>query len=181
MLKFRLVVDGIDVDDWDVIDALAEAAPGVQFMSRDGVTYAIVISEASLVDALLDVTSAVASVVAGARCLRVDEDFVAIPDVARRCDVSRETVRLWTLKPDFPAARGVVGNGIKIWDWATVNGWLQRVHLGGLGDTAQLLGPRDIERANALLRQSTAPSVSIKGSGSATAWRTVPSEGARST
>lgn len=176
MLKFHLAVDGIDLEDWDVLDALAEQAPDVQFVARDGATFAIVITDASLVDALLDTTSAITAVVPDAVCTRIDEDYVATPDIAKRCDVSRETVRLWSLKPDFPVARGVVGNGIKIWDWATINQWLLAAYHGELGDTARLLLPQDVARANALLRKL--PAAPAASGPAPSAWTPVP-EGRR--
>ncbi len=61
--------------------------------------------------------------------LRVDSDLVAIPDIARRIDRTRENVRQFadgTRGPGgFPACVGVVGDAIRVWRWADVESWLR--------------------------------------------------------
>lgn len=154
MLKFHLIVDGIDVDDFQQLDALYEVRPELQFSERDGFTVATVLTDdINLLRAVERVVADVRDAVPGARVLRVDEELVATPDIARRCDVTRQAVRLWTQRDNFPAPRGVVGNGIRVWDWASVNRWLQTTHHGVLGDDARLLRPSEVAQVNAMLQR----------------------------
>lgn len=154
VLKFHLIVDGIDVDDFQQLDALYEVRPELQFSERDGFTVATVLTDdTNLLRAVEAVAADVRDAVPGARVLRVDEELVATPDIARRCDVTRQAVRLWTQRDDFPAPRGSVGNGIRVWDWASVNRWLQTTHHGVLGDDARLLRPSEVAQVNAMLQR----------------------------
>lgn len=63
----------------------------------------------------------------GAIAVRVDQDLVSIPDVAERTDRSRESIRLLVEGKrgpgGFPSPIGIVGDGIRVWPWATVVDW----------------------------------------------------------
>lgn len=153
-LKFTLAFAGIDLDDFDLLACLLDVLPEVHWGEVDGEVQADVFSEhASFVKAVQHVDDAVRDVAPEARATHLVEDFVATPDIAKRTHVNRETVRLWSKEDTFPRPRGVVGNGIKIWDWAVVNAWLQREHAGALGDDYRYPTPVEIAQVNAFLRQ----------------------------
>ena len=153
-LKFTLAFAGIDLDDFDLLDRLAEQLPDVHWGEVDDEVQAdVFVRDLSITETATYVVDTVRKVAPTARAVRVIEDFVAIPDIARRTDVSREAARLWSKEASFPLPRGVVGNGIKIWDWAAVNSWLRREHAGALGDPYRLPSPAELAQVNTLLRQ----------------------------
>lgn len=72
--------------------------------------------------------------------LRVDPDLVNTSEIARRLDVSRETVRLWSLgrrRAGFPSPYSDVGDS-QIWRWAHVWEWAVGQHLPIDGDERPL-------------------------------------------
>lgn len=151
-LRFTLAFAGIDLDDLGLLGRLLDVLPGVRWGAVDGEVQADVFSErASFVKAVQHVDGAVRGVVPDARAIRLVEDFVATPDIAKRAHVNRETVRLWSKEETFPRPRGVVGNGIKIWDWPAVNSWLKHEHAGALGDGFRYPTPAEIAQVNAFL------------------------------
>jgi predicted DNA-binding transcriptional regulator AlpA len=153
-LKFTLAFVGIDIDDFDLLDRLVESLPDAHWGEVDGEVQADVYArDASLMEAVQHVAEVVRAVAPEARATRLTEDFVAVPDVAKRSDVNRETVRLWAKEANFPRPRGVVGNGIKIWDWSAVNSWLRHEHAGALGDRYRHPSPAETAQANTFLRQ----------------------------
>jgi hypothetical protein len=131
VIKFRLniVFSGIDFDDDEVFQALAER-PHILWRSQSGVSYATAIVDArSALTAAEIVTKLVMNLVPTAQPIRLDEDLVSISDVASRVGVTREAVRNWangTRHANFPLPRGVVGDQIRVWAWADVNGWLRK-------------------------------------------------------
>jgi predicted DNA-binding transcriptional regulator AlpA len=153
-LKFMLAFTGIDLDDFHLLARLLDVLPDVHWGEVDGEVQADVFSrQHSFVKATQHVEDAVRQAAPDARATRLVEDFVAIPDIAKRAHVNRETVRLWSKEDAFPRPRDVVGNGIKIWDWTAVNTWLQREHAGALGDAYRYPTPAETAQVNAFLRQ----------------------------
>jgi hypothetical protein len=130
MTTFRLNIafSGVDFDDDDVFEALA-AFPNIVWRSHGDSALATAIVDApSALKAADLVTQQVATSVPSARPIRLDEDLVAIPDVASRVGVTREAVRNWAngaRHANFPLPKGVVGDGIKVWAWSDVNCWLR--------------------------------------------------------
>lgn len=63
----------------------------------------------------------------GARVLRVDRELVSVPDIAERTGRSRESVRQHANgtrgSGGFPSPVGIVGDGIRVWEWAPVFEW----------------------------------------------------------
>lgn len=153
-LKFTVAFDGIDIEDLDLLDRLAEDLPNVHWGEVDGEVQAdVFVRGLPLTEAVTHVVETIRTIAPTAQAIRALEDFVAIPDIARRTDVTREAARLWSKEASFPPPRGVVGNGIKIWDWAAVNSWLRREHAGALGDPYRHPSPAELAQANTLLRQ----------------------------
>jgi hypothetical protein len=62
--------------------------------------------------------------------LRIDDDLVDAPEIARRLGVTRQAVSLWTLgdrgSGDFPRVDCVIGRH-RVWRWADVVAWARRV------------------------------------------------------
>ena len=71
---------------------------------------------------------------------RLDQDLVAIPDIAVRTNRSRESVRLLVDGKrgpgGFPGPIGTVGDGIRIWPWASVLQWFAHRLGADLGEHA---------------------------------------------
>jgi len=129
-MKFRLniVFSGVDLDDEDVFEALAERSDILWRAQADAAFATATVEAPSALKAADLVAEAVIERVPSARPIQLDEDLVAIPDVASRVGVTREAVRNWangTRHANFPLPRGVVGDGIKVWAWADVNSWLR--------------------------------------------------------
>jgi hypothetical protein len=132
--RLNVVFSGIDFDDDDVFEALASFR-NIVWRAQGAYAFATATLEAtSALEAAALVVQQVTTCVASASPIRLDEDLVAIPDIASRLGVTREAVRLWAngaRHSNFPLPRGVVGNGIKVWTWSDVNGWLrQNLNLG---------------------------------------------------
>ncbi len=134
--RLDLVFRDIERDD-DTLDLL-ETVPDVHWVFQSGITRAVAtVYAATAIDAASWLIAQVTDRVPAARPVHIDRDFVAIPDIAERLGVNRETVRTWVngsrrSAASFPAASGVVGDGIKIWPWAVINDWAERNV--GLGD-----------------------------------------------
>ena len=134
---FSLLYNGIDIDDDDTLDLLS-AAPEIAWLSNHGAVYAIAVVEAaSALKAAQDVVRTISAIVPTASPVRVEEDLVAVTDIATRVGVSRESVRLWVENKrgpgGFPCPRGHVGGDAqRVWDWGSVQRWLrENYRLGG--------------------------------------------------
>lgn len=157
MTTFRLTIifSGIDFDDDHVFDALGKLSK-ISWRAQGPFAFCTAIADASTALKAADVvTQQVTKLVPSARPVRLDEDLVAIPDVAGRIGVTREAVRNWangTRHANFPLPRGVVGDGIKVWAWADVNTWL-RENLS-LGDPEEFASAHDAALINALFAET---------------------------
>ena len=153
MTTFRLniVFSGIDFDDDEVFERLGEF-PNIAWRAQGDLAFATATIDATSALKAADlVTRQVAGSVPSARAVRLDEDLVAIPDVASRVGVTREAVRNWangTRHANFPLPKGVVGDGIKVWAWSDVNAWL-RENLN-FGDSVEFPTAHDAALVNAL-------------------------------
>jgi hypothetical protein len=132
--RLNIVFSGVDFDEDEVFEGLAEI-PNILWRAQGAFAFATATIEAdSALKAADLVTQQVNERVPSARALRLDEDLVAIPDIANRVGVTREAVRNWangTRHANFPLSRGVVGDGIRVWAWSDVNSWLrENLHLG---------------------------------------------------
>lgn len=111
---------------------LLETIPDVHWTFQSGVTRATatVSVDGSAVAAARWLIGRVVELIPTARPDSVDRELVAVPDIASRLGVNRETVRAWSnnarrsLSP-FPRPESVVGDGIRVWRWAVVNEWAQ--------------------------------------------------------
>lgn len=66
-----------------------------------------------------------------ASIIRVDQDLVSIADIAQRTNRSRESALLLADGKrgpgGFPAPVGTVGDGIRVWPWASVVSWFREI------------------------------------------------------
>ena len=150
--KFRLQFANVDLEDFDILEALAEIPDVMWTQDAIGVFATATVAAVSGVQAVRQVVLAVCSAVPQAEALRLDQDLVSITDIADRIGVNRETVRVWAngsakRKGKFPSPRGCVSGDIKVWGWAEVAEWLD-VNLTLVYDSVPLC-PKDESVANA--------------------------------
>jgi hypothetical protein len=150
-IRLSIIFSGIDFDDDNVFEGLADL-PNVVWRGEGRYAFATAVVDApSALQAADLVKQQVIKRVASACPIRLDEDLVAIPDIADRIGVTREAVRHWgngTRQANFPLPRGVVGDGIKVWAWGEVNVWL-RENLN-LGDPEEFPSAHEAVMINAL-------------------------------
>jgi hypothetical protein len=125
---FTLVLDGVDVASESQVDALAESCPAGMLAERDGVVTLVVVRDAD--DAFAAVEQTVQEVTrTGARVAGLDFDLVAASDIAERTGRSRQSVLQLVTgmrgPHGFPHPLGWVGDGIRVWDWSSVNEWFR--------------------------------------------------------
>lgn len=113
---------------------------GLLFHANGPVSVAVVVT-----DSPMPVTEAatwarlISTLMPGVEVVRVHEELVSVSDIASRCGVAAEAVRLWAagrrrataLRP-FPAPREVIGLGaggktMNIYAWAEVVEWTRAV------------------------------------------------------
>lgn len=159
--SFTFVLDGPDVTDEEVFDALVEAGcDDALFGARDAVQYGDFDREApTLASAVSSAFSEVESV-PGMRVLRVEpDDLVTAAVIAERTGRSRESVRLLITGKrgpgGFPAPVAWIDAKSKVWQWSEVAEWF-RDRLGE--DVAGSEGASFIAALNAALElRSRAP------------------------
>jgi hypothetical protein len=126
---FTLIIDGPDVTEEGVIDALFEAGCQDALLGRrDLVQFADFDREApDLVRAIVSAIDEVESV-AGMRVLRVEpEDLVSASAIAERTGRSRESIRLLVEGKrgpgGFPSPIAWVDAKTRLWHWSDVANW----------------------------------------------------------
>lgn len=127
---FALAVSGIRVREQDN-DALL-AAVGCDdaiVLSTGGETHVVFYRTAqSPQQAVWEAISQVERAFPDALICRLDRDLVSTSDIAERVGRTRQAVGQWVTgvrgPGGFPAPQGVVGDGIRVWDWASVHAWL---------------------------------------------------------
>ncbi|WP_423924786.1 helix-turn-helix transcriptional regulator [Candidatus Palauibacter sp.] len=134
--SFTLIVEGVDINDPDVFDALYEAGCDDATI---GVTNGIPVMDfdreaASFNEAILSAIADAESV-ESLRVVRIaDPDLVSMSEIAARIGRSRECVRLWVLGKrgpgGFPPPLNDPHDRYRFWRWSDVEGWLRGV-LGG--------------------------------------------------
>lgn len=154
--KIILIVRNVDLNDNETLATLAEHLDDFGWASVDGqVTVTLYTESADVVGAALDVAHAIEKHLPTATVVRVDEQLVAVSDIADRVGMSSEGVRLWTAGKRrttgtaFPSSRGQVSRGrtpMKVWAWADVLCWLRAQYQ--LDPEAGVRYPSDREVAN---------------------------------
>jgi len=150
-----VVVDGLDLGNHD-LDLIFEVLPDAVPASVAGiVSITSPIDAHSAENAAMLLVDEIRRMFPHAIPLRLDQDLVAIPDIAARMNRGRESVRLLVDGKrgpgGFPPPVGVVGDGIRVWPWAVVADWLA-ARLGF--DTGErLVSPEVAARVDALLAE----------------------------
>lgn len=163
--EFTLIVEGPDLQDATVADALFEAGLDDATIGRVGsIQYLDFDREAeSFVDAVFSATEGLESAVPGSRVVHLEpDDLVTMSEIAERVGRTRESVRL-LISGDrgpggFPAPATHFRSRQRMWRWQEVAVWFAE----RLGEE-QLVG--DPERAHFI----TAFNAGLK-------WRTVDKE-----
>lgn len=129
IFNFGLVLSEIDRDLHEIEDALYEAGCNDALLTLRGSIPVLEFDreDASLETAVISALGDVASAAIDAVVLRIEpDDLVSSAEIARRADVSREAVRLWTTgkrRAKFPLSRARVGKS-DVWSWREVARWL---------------------------------------------------------
>lgn len=140
MVKIPLRLSGIDLrepsayerlDDLDLSDLFFEA--------NDGVSLAVLFTNDPDPEwVATDAARRISKLLPGVSVAEVHDELVSTADIAARCAVAPESVRLWAagkrrsrLRP-FPAPRQVVGAAsggktMNLWAWRDVLGWVREV------------------------------------------------------
>lgn len=124
-----LVLEDVELTDQN-LDRIFEVLPDAVPASIGGVvTLTAPIDATNAEAAALHLIEVAGNVLPDAVAVRLDQDLVSIPDIAERTERSRESVRLLVEGKRgpgaFPAPIGVVGDGIRVWPWASVVSWFQ--------------------------------------------------------
>lgn len=161
--KIVLSVQNVDLGDDKTLATLAEHLDDLGWESVDGqVTATVYTDEPDAVGAALDVVHEIEKHLPDATVMRVDEQLVAISDIADRVALSSEGVRLWTTGkrrrtgPPFPHPRGQVSQGrtlMKVWAWADVMSWLRSQYKLDPEPGVRYLSDQEIANLNASLSE----------------------------
>jgi hypothetical protein len=134
--KVGVVFEDLDHGSFGLVSvALPEA---VLFEAGEVTTVRATVRASGPAAAVSQLVDSVTKAVPAAVPLRVDQDLVSVSDIAQRVGRTRESVRLLVdgkRGPGaFPAAVGVVGDGIRVWPWSEVLEWSGKVLGVDLGE-----------------------------------------------
>lgn len=155
-----LNVEGIKLDDIEVLVAISERFDDLAWFSHDGHVTATVFTDAdNPVAHAAHLATRIAEHVPGARVTSADEQLVSIGDVADRAKVTPEAIRLWAAgkrraKTPFPRPRGLISQGrtqMKVWAWGEVHAWLRAEYKIPVEPGLTYLDARELAKLNAIL------------------------------
>lgn len=131
--EFQFVVDGVSIDDHDVVTALAEEFDALLSWHRGTVLLSVATEGNTAVEATQKLLPDLMKAVPTLRLLHLDPDLVGVADIAERTGRSRQNVQQWVdgirqVDTPFPRHEGVVGRSLA-WRWAEVNAWLKPLGL----------------------------------------------------
>lgn len=128
---FTLIVKNCDIHSVAQMEQLIWERGDIYASETDGevaLTIASIESVESRIDFVHEAISFLNRLTPAIEVLFIDPDLVGISDIASRAGCSREAVRLWANstrgRGNFPTPIGRVEGGRKIWDWPSVNEWL---------------------------------------------------------
>ena len=161
MYRVGLVIAGVDLDDDETVSCLTGSLTDLVWQTSAGRTLAVVFAPVSPVAVAARAARHIALRLPGAKVLGVDEELVSVSDIGSRAGVTREAVRLWVAGDrgpgGFPMPRGAVGGGTRgssrVWDWGSVNQWLESHY--NLGDGYQHLSAEQVVELNAEIHHVT--------------------------
>lgn len=155
-----LNVEGIKLDDLEVLVAISERFDDLAWAAHDGHVTATVFTDATdPVAHSARLAARIAEHVPGARVTGADEQLVSIGDIADRAKVTPEAIRLWALgkrraKAPFPRPRGLISQGrtqMKVWAWGEVHAWLRAEYKVPVEPGRAYLDARQLAKLNAIL------------------------------
>lgn len=135
-----LVLDNIEFTD-EHLDRIFEALPDAVPANVGGLmTLTAPVEAPNAEAAAFHLVEVVSEVLPYAIAIRLDQDLVSIPDIAERTGRSRESIRLLVEGKRgpgaFPLPVGTVGDGIRVWPWASILGWFLNELGEDLGEQA---------------------------------------------
>ena len=141
--EFQFVVDGVSIDDDDVVTALAEEFDALLSWHRGTHLLSVAAEGSTAVDAAQRLLPNLVKAVPTLRVLHLDPDLVGVVDIANRTGRSRQNVQQWVDgirqgETSFPRHEGAVGRSLA-WRWADVDAWLKPLGL----DDGELRPTRD--------------------------------------
>lgn len=168
--KIVLQVRGIDLEDDETLEAIAQHLDDLGWESAGGIVTAVLYTESSNpIAAAVAAAQNIQKVVPGCMVVRADDQLVSIGDIADRLGVTSEAVRLWSagkrraeMRP-FPSAHAVVSQRrtmMKLWTWGEVLEWLRAEYRLDPEQDVRYLSADDIARLNVELGRRTPGSVS---------------------
>lgn len=133
-----LVLENVELTD-ENLDRLFEALPDAVPAEIGGlVTISSPVDAPNAEAAAFSLVDLIGEVIPDAIAVRLDQDFVSVPDIAERTGRSRESVRLLVEGKrgpgGFPGPVGTVGDGIRVWPWAMVVEWFKAQYGHDLGE-----------------------------------------------
>lgn len=158
-VEVTLSVTGIDLDDESTAELLGARFPLILWEERPGLTLMTLnVAAPRALDEAVITYRDLARAVPALRLVGVHRDLVTTSQIAARVGVSREAVRKWTSRSDFPAVFDCVGIDFqRLWAWTQIVEWL-RTRRGVLVDDSLLRLEEMSQLETALARvTSTAP------------------------
>lgn len=128
--QFAFVVDGVDLEDDELLVAIYDAFNEVGVSCTAGrTTVEFVVEGDPTWEAMSQTTEVLEGLRPEVRVVRLDRDLVTIPEIASRAEVTPEAVRLLIAGArgpgGFPVPLTVLSGGSRVWEWAPVLDWLQ--------------------------------------------------------
>lgn len=132
-----LRVVGLDLDSPETGEILGTKFSAAVWEERDNlVIMTVSVPAENVMEQVVNMCRRLETLVRGAKVEGVDRDLVNSTDIAQRVDLTREAVRKWTTRDDFPQPQAVVGkDSMKIWAWTQVVEWLNSVRGIDMGDS----------------------------------------------
>lgn len=146
-------VDHVDLNSVETGEILAAQFPTLIWEELDGLTTLTdSFPEDSAVAKAVELCRKLEAAITGAKAVGVHRDMVNTTDISLRVNLSREAVRKWTAREDFPSPIEVVGSdNMKLWAWVQIVEWLRDVRGIELDDNPMSL--RDMTHLeNCLMR-----------------------------
>ncbi len=138
-VKISLRLSGIDLRDAAAYERISPELSDLFFEANGGVSLATVFTdEIDPTWVAADASRRVAKFLDGVTVVGVHDELVSVADIAGRCEVAAEAVRLWAagkrranLRP-FPSPRQVVGSAaggkqMSLYAWRDVVSWVREV------------------------------------------------------
>jgi hypothetical protein len=180
-VKIALRLQGLDLREIEAYERIPAELTELSFRANGAVSVAVLYTDSPtpVADAA-DWARLIGTLMPDVRVVRVHEELASVSDIAARCGVAAEAVRLWAagrrrasaLQP-FPAPREVIGLGaggktMNIYAWAEVVEWIREVLGMDPDNGVRYLDDRQHAQLNTKLSDIARP-----GSGDADGWQSL--------